>query len=192
MKPSRELPPLEYLQEAFEYVPETGKLFWKKRPLEHFENYSEWSRFNTRWSGREVGTKNIQYTTDKPMNLVFSMLYGGEKRKMLVHRVILAMHSVEMPQGMVVDHIDGNPHNNRLCNLRVIRHAANIANSVYRNGDRTRRDLPRGVYRAKTKAERFISYVSLGGGKKKFLGYFKTSQEASEAFEKDHKERFGS
>lgn len=45
----------------------------------------------------------------------------------LLHRAVIAMTSGEWPKG-VVDHINGDRSDNRLCNLRVVSHMGNIQN----------------------------------------------------------------
>lgn len=50
---------------------------------------------------------------------------GGRKNKrgILMHRLLL-----EEPQGMEVDHVNGNRLDNRRCNLRLVTHAQNMKN----------------------------------------------------------------
>lgn len=52
----------------------------------------------------------------------------SDGKAMLVHRVILTMLGHDLT-GMVVDHIDGNPLNNRIENLRIVTHAVNARNT---------------------------------------------------------------
>lgn len=54
----------------------------------------------------------------------------GVKRRMLVHR-LLAITYIENPENKKeIDHIDGNPSNNNLNNLRWVTHKENLNNSV--------------------------------------------------------------
>lgn len=46
----------------------------------------------------------------------------------LIHKVVWILHFGKIPDGYVVDHIDGNPSNNRITNLRVLTQAENCRN----------------------------------------------------------------
>lgn len=50
-----------------------------------------------------------------------------------VHRIVLSLHSIEVEDGKVVDHIDGNPFNNKISNLRVVTQAVNSRNKKIPN-----------------------------------------------------------
>lgn len=52
-----------------------------------------------------------------------SQSVDGKSRPLWMHRFIMGS-----PVGMIVDHIDGNPLNNRRANLRVVTHAQNMKN----------------------------------------------------------------
>lgn len=52
---------------------------------------------------------------------------GGTVRKMSVHRLVLEAFAGPCPEGMEVDHIDNDPANNRLDNLRYLTPAQNMA-----------------------------------------------------------------
>ena len=50
--------------------------------------------------------------------------HNGKKVSVLLHRLLL-----DPPSGMVIDHIDGNSLNNKLCNIRVCTPSENAMNS---------------------------------------------------------------
>lgn len=87
---------------------------------------------------------------------------------------------MEVPKGMVVDHINGDPLDNRRSNLRICTVAQNIYNSRKRvissnslKGVQYRRDKPR------TKPWRASITVN---GKKISLGHFETIEQAHQAY----------
>lgn len=51
------------------------------------------------------------------------------KKRYYLHRVIWEMFNGEIPQGFEVDHIDGNPSNNLITNLRLLTHNQNLHSS---------------------------------------------------------------
>ena len=101
--------------------------------------------------------------------------FGKPYGKQRAHRIVLAMNGIEVPDGLEPDHKDGNPLNNRLDNLRVATHQKNCWNF----GSRKKSNgLPTGVM--KFSSTYFRAYIGLNG-KQKWLGLFKTVEEAAEA-----------
>lgn len=79
-----------------------------------------------------------------------------------VHRLLWEEANGPVPDGFVVDHIDRNPLNNDLSNLRAIPRGANVANTT------GSRKLPKGVYSrfAKRKGcEVYYGDIRMGGRK---------------------------
>jgi hypothetical protein len=99
-------------------------------------------------------------------------LSEGGPRTVCMHRVILSA-----PPGLMVDHIDGDGLNNRRSNLRLATHA--------QNGQNQRRS------RANASGFKGVSWSSRVGrwqaairiaGRKVFLGYYGTPEEAHTAY----------
>jgi HNH endonuclease/AP2 domain len=95
----------DYLREVINYDPETGEFVWRK------------PRRRTDWSGRKAGTKSCRYIvirinahTYVAQRLAWLHFYGS------------------WPNGDV-DHINGDPIDNRIKNLRVATVSENLANS---------------------------------------------------------------
>ena len=56
-------------------------------------------------------------------------LVDFEGKKRFVHHIVWELCNGDIPNGMVIDHLDGNKLNNRIENLRVVDHTINNRNS---------------------------------------------------------------
>lgn len=113
--------PVSYLKEALIYDEETGKLFWSQnRPVSHFKKPCRHKHYMTAVAGKEAGTVRRFHLSD------YSVLHIG-KRQYLAHRVIWAMVHGEWPNS-ILDHVNGNGLDNRLCNIRLSDHTENARN----------------------------------------------------------------
>ena len=65
-------------------------------------------------------------TGNKDSQGYFRFNFLGKSYK--VHRVVWQLHFGEIPSGLLVDHIDGNPSNNNIKNLRLVTHVENATN----------------------------------------------------------------
>ena len=104
---------------------------------------------------------------------------NGEAIKM--HRLI-----TNAPKGIFVDHIDGNPLNNRLDNLRLCLKQQNEFNTKIRSDNVSGY---KGVSFDKRK-HHYRAYITKDG-KQYFLGYFSTKEEAAIAYNQKTTELFG-
>lgn len=113
-----------------------------------------------RWNVSKMGRRNKTY--------IYVYTRFGEK-KIGLHRFIM-----NPPDGMVVDHIDGNTLNNLRTNLRICTHSQNLKNAAVRSTNRTgfkgvsSTPNPNGKYRAWFNGE--------------YIGCFSTPKLAHEAW----------
>ena len=93
----------EKVLSLFEY--KAGVLYWKIKPAN-----------NTNVGDIAGHTKKDGYS-----------IVAIKRKSYLVHRLIYLMHYGILPKE--IDHIDTNPNNNKIENLRAATHAENISNS---------------------------------------------------------------
>lgn len=155
------LPPVDFFNSKLLYQTETGHLIWIK-------------------TNKVAGCK--QYRKDGCPNAIrVGFNIEGRLVQFVAHRIVYAMNGLTVPNGMVLDHRDGNPFNNRLSNIRVATHSQNLFKKKYEQT----RDLPRNVYRNQSGYGK--PYAARVGGN--HLGTFNTVNEAtrvSDAFIKRH------
>lgn len=129
----------------------------------------------TRWHAVRMGTK------EKPLfyaarNVTIAKNKG---RLELMHRRIL-----NAPKGMVVDHINHNTLDNRRSNLRLCSQAENMKNMR----SRANKYGFRGI--TKSSPGTFLASIRTNG-KARYLGNFKTAEEAARAYDAAALEEFG-
>lgn len=112
-------------------------------------------------------------------------IWFGEKQRQATHIIWYLMTGNWPPQGMVVDHIDGDPTNNCWENLRLATHTENMRNTT-RDSRTHNRDLgmERGVQK---RGNSFL--VSISGF---YIGSFHTVEEANAAALAHRKDIHGS
>ena len=104
MKKPKKLPDLNYLLAEYIYDPLTGKLH-KKDVIDE--------------KGKEVGWKDKRgYYHVRIKKQVYKL-----------HRIVFYMYHRRDPRKKVIDHIDGDPSNNQIFNLRAVSHKDNTRNT---------------------------------------------------------------
>lgn len=178
------LPPKEWLEELFEYLPEKG-LFWKLRPMSHFKAEVDWYIWNKRFATKEAGTKPTKMKHGvrrrEHRRVQLPMFLGGPVKQFSVHRVAFAMMGVEVPDGKIIDHKDENPWNNKWENLRIATPRQNCQN--HKGWRRRKHKLPKGVYVLLRKNKKRPYYAMLKFGEKYKRGPMRASiEEARQDF----------
>lgn len=165
-------PPILTLREALIYSKETGKFYWKERPIHHFKNDEKWSasaaqkRWNAMYAGKECFCQ---------MNKN-GYFYGVvDSCGISAHRVAFAIMTGRWPE--TVDHINRDRSDNRWCNLREASRSQQMSNTVSVRGTSRYKGVSyrkeRGNWRA----------VLSSDGKQKYLGSFETEDEAAKAYD---------
>jgi hypothetical protein len=115
---------IQFLKEALDYDPLSGNFIWKTRPIHHFKN----ARGQWQWNAKYAGTKSG--TLQKP-----NSKFGYERIKIQIsgksfnaHRLAWIFVHNHIPDGMQIDHIDGDSKNNAISNLRLVTHSENHKN----------------------------------------------------------------
>ena len=141
------------LMKALAYNPDTGIVFWVNRP-----------RITTS-NGQEAGYRR----KDGYRQICFN------QKKYLAHRIAWLLHHGSWPTGDV-DHIDGNPSNNKLSNLRDVTHSVNLQN---RKGAQSQNKAGLlGVAKRKT---HYTAQIHRNG-RQVYLGAFTTAELAHQAY----------
>ena len=122
------LPSQEVLRQLLDYVPETGKLYWKERPFSMFRDGAQSAQHNAAiWNAKNAGREACSSTANGYLETSL------HRTPVLAHRVIWKMVTGEDAQS--VDHIDGDKSNNRFVNLRGVTQIENGQNQVLRKNN---------------------------------------------------------
>lgn len=94
------------------------------------------------WNGQHNHSKRIQHDIagfiGKSTRKNYSFYKVGYKSKEYkVHRIIWELYFGNIPDGSVIDHIDGNQFNNKISNLRIVGQKENCQNSSLRSDSKT-------------------------------------------------------
>jgi hypothetical protein len=152
------------LQELLIYVPWTGKLWWKPRPLSMFASWHDCAAWNGRYAGKEAGgaprVDGYQYVS----------LFCTKFR---TSRVAWALYTGAWPVNEV-DHFDRNRSNDRFSNLRPATKSQNGINKSKKLGTTS---SYRGVH-YNTQRGSWMVQIAIDK-RQKYLGLYPTEIEAA-------------
>ena len=146
------------VKELFDYDPDTGNLLYRYNP-----------RGTDKRHGDPAGTS-------QPTGYLQVMV---SRRRYYIHRLVWLWHHGYMPKRpMVIDHIDRDPTNNRIENLREVHTRENTCNTDY---SKTRSETGyRGVCYLSDR-DKYLAYCHQEG-KRVFIGHFDDPHSAAEAY----------
>ena len=165
------LPPVDQLRQLFIYEPDTGRLIWRERPREMFKTASEFKRWNNRHAGKDAGGVSAKPSGYQQIQV---RLNG---KLWMAHRIAFAIYHGREPWPEI-DHIDRNPINNRIDNLREASRSLNEWNKTDPRKNNNSGYLGVTWNKQREKWEAFIGI----GGKQKHLGYHATPEQARAAY----------
>lgn len=112
---------------------------WKREPVEHIDGET-WvilrrqPRYSVSSGGRVAESGELLPTHLKSNGYIdTSLKIGNVWRHFSVHRLVAECFIGPIPDGMQVNHIDGNKRNNAVNNLEILTPKANVAHA-YRTG----------------------------------------------------------
>lgn len=148
---------LTEFKQLLEYRPEEGVFYW---------------RVNHRHPKARIGMQAGRITAQGRMQI------GVDKKQYFVHRLVWLFETGAWPEGML-DHVNGDPLDNRYHNLRPTNFVLNGQNQrAHRPNNKSAKLL--GVSWHKHKKQ-YIASIKVYG-KKKHLGYFDTADTAHAAY----------
>lgn len=158
---ARSVIPIPTLRQLLSYDPETGALTWRPRTREMCKTYRSFRIW-------QATCANQPALTNCSQGYFRGTILG---RPFKAHRVAWALHYGEWPQGDI-DHINGDPTDNRIINLRTVDHRTNMRNV------KLRADSTSGVPGVSWFKRHQKWMASIAG---RYIGYFATLEEATAA-----------
>jgi len=163
----------EIARELLTYNPDTGKLYWKERPAKYFKNPNYIKCWNTKWAGKEALTAITRRKSGQIARLEGRIL----NKKYSTHRIVWLIYYGEWPKNQI-DHINQDPTDNRIKNLRDVTCSENNKNKTLQNNSTTGYV---GVYFYKHKRYKKYRAEIYTNKIRKHLGYYDTVEEAVSA-----------
>ena len=181
--PTQECLTVEFLRQCFDYI-EDGRLFWKVRPKEHFSSIGMWKAWNTKWSGKEAGgVAWVSQRKDKEVERIPRHIIVLNGKHYFRSRLVYAFHTGEWPQK--IDHENTRTLDDWIDNLRPATSSQNGHNRGILSNNTSG-----SISVCKNKYGKFTARITVNGDRK-WLGSFKTLEEAEEKYREASIKYFG-
>lgn len=163
------LPTREQLLDVLSWDIDRGVLVWKPRSRLGMAGGGIWvESWNVKYAGKPAGT--IREGKWRGVRISF------QGRMLLAHRIIWFLHYGAWPE-CGIDHINGDPSDNRVSNMRLASQAENSRNTRRsRNNTSGRKGVSWHKQRQRWRATIMVDYRT------KHLGLFDSIDEASQAY----------
>lgn len=112
---------VEYLFDALRVDDDTGRIYWRQRPREHFASDRGYGFFRSHYEGRLADEGRYPLNGYRRIRITVA----GRALTVSAHRAAFALYFGRWPDAEV-DHIDGDRTNNRRSNLRELTHQQNM------------------------------------------------------------------
>lgn len=171
---AKALPCPTVLRLLLDYDPETGEFTWKERASLWFKDGGKFTRKRqaSAWNRKCAGTPAL--TADDGDGYRVGRLFDNLVR---AHRVAWAIVHGRWPDKWI-DHINGNPADNRIANLREATARQNAQNTRGRSNSSSQY---KGVAKQPC-GKKWVARIRSQDGKQVHLGVFNTEQEAAVAY----------
>ena len=166
---------VERIRELLDYNPETGFFTWRRRVVRRGYESADKS-WNLRFDGKQVAVR----ISGKRYAYI-----GLFCKNYIAHRLAWSHFYGEHPSSNV-DHINGNPSDNRIANLRLATQSQNLMNARLRSDNTTGH---KGVYFHK-QMNKWGAHICKDG-KTRSLGLYFTKEEAILARQKAEEKLYG-
>ena len=161
-----EMNPRAGISDLLDYDPHTGSLTWKRRSEDMFSSRRAAAVWNAKYAGKPA------LNCDDGHGYRHGRLH---RKHLFAHRAAWAIY-YGTPVPDRIDHINGDPADNRIINLRAVSNVENGRNSKRSKANKTG---VTGVFLDRRRA-RFIAYIS-GPDGREYLGNFGHIEDAAEA-----------
>jgi hypothetical protein len=170
---------IDTLRAVLRYDPETGKLFWRERPVTMFSDGAHTAAHScAKWNAKHAGQEAFTSLNEgRPHGRIFRKSYFAS-------RVIWALVYGEWP--IEVDHKNHDPADNRLGNLRACTHKQNLSNQSSTRGSSSRFV---GVSWSRDR-QKWQAQITVDGRRIQ-LGRHATEEAAAAAYDAAAREHFG-